>query len=96
MVAVVLFALQPSFWVSLAVVVVLAATMFTNVKFIHPVRTERWRRLSLPVALAWTGFAGWAAWVDIHPQSWAHWGLVVTSVYLLAAGPLQDILHGRD
>ncbi len=96
MVAVVLFALQPSFWVSLAVVVLLAATMFTNVKFIHPVRTERWRRLSLPVALAWTGFAGWAAWVDFHPQSWAHWGLVVTSVYLLAAGPLQDILHGRD
>lgn len=95
MVALVIFALQPSFWVSLVLVVVLAAAMFTPLKFIHPVRTERWRALSLPVALAWTFFAGWAAWVDFHPQSWAHWGLVITSVYLLGAGIAQQVLPRR-
>lgn len=95
MVALVIFALQPDFWVSLAVVVVLAGAMFTPLKFIHPVRTERWRALSLPMALGWTFFAGWAAWVDFHPQSWAHWGLVVTSVYLMGAGVLQQILPAR-
>ncbi|MDX5357995.1 MAG: phosphatidylcholine synthase [Rhodobacterales bacterium] len=95
MVAIVIFALRPDFWVTLAVVVVLAGAMFTPLKFIHPVRTERWRGLSLPMALAWTFFAGWAAWVDFHPQSWAHWGLVVTSVYLMVAGILQQIVPPR-
>jgi len=95
MVTIVIFALKPDFWVTLAVVVVLAGAMFTPLKFIHPVRTERWRGLSLPMALAWTFFAGWAAWVDFHPQSWAHWGLVVTSVYLMVAGILQQIVPQR-
>jgi phosphatidylcholine synthase len=92
MVAVVIFALKPDFWMTLVIVVILAATMFTGLKFIHPVRTARWRAVSLPVALAWTFFAGWAAWVDFHPQSWAHWGLVVTSVYLVLAGIVQQIV----
>ena len=96
MVALVIFALRPEFWVSLLLVVVLAATMFTPLKFIHPVRTRRWRALSLPVALAWTFFAGWAAWVDFHPQSWAHWGLVITSIYLLGAGIAQQLVPARS
>ena len=96
MVVLVLFALEPNFYLMLGIIVALAGTMFTNLKFIHPVRTERWRALSLPVALAWVGFAGWAAWVDFHPQSWAHWGLVVTSLYLLLAGIVQELLPARD
>ena len=96
MVAVVIFALKPDFWVSLLLVVALALTMFTRFKFVHPVRTERWRLLTLPMALGWTFFAGWAAWVDFHPESWAHWGLVVTSVYLLGAGIAQQAIPRRD
>lgn len=95
MVILVLFALKPNFWVMLALVVILAASMFSNLKFIHPVRTARWRPLSLTMALAWTGFAGWAAWVDFHPQSWAHAGLAVTSLYLLLAGIAQQIVPER-
>ena len=92
MLVIVLFALQPHFYAILAIVVVLAFTMFTPLKFIHPVRTDRWRTLSLPIALAWTFFAGWAAWVDFHPQSWAHWGLMLTSIYLILAGIVQQII----
>ncbi len=92
MVVLVLFALSPNFWIILALIAVLAVTMFVPVKFIHPVRTKRWRVVSLPMALAWTCFAGWAAWTDFHPDSWAHWGLVVTSVYLIFAGALQQII----
>lgn len=95
MVVLVLFAIQPNFWIMLGIVVALAATMFTNLKFIHPVRTMRWRVVSLPMALAWVGFAGWAAWVDFHPESWAHWGLVTTSVYLMLAGIAQQIIPAR-
>ena len=69
--------------------------MFLPLKFIHPVRTQRWRALSLPFALAWTFFAGWAAWVEFHPESWAHWGLVTTSLYLVFAGMAQQVIPER-
>ncbi|SMR70749.1 phosphatidylcholine synthase [Aliiroseovarius halocynthiae] len=92
MVILVLFATEPNFWIMTALVAAIAVAMFLPLKFIHPVRTERWRVISLPIALAWTGFAGWAAWVDFHPESWAHWGLVVTSIYLLGAGIAQQIV----
>ena len=95
MVVLVLFALKPPDGVTLAIVVALTVAMFTNIKFIHPVRTDRWRAVSLPVALAWTGFAAWAAWVDFDPQTWAHTGLVVTSLYLLVAGAAQQMIY-RD
>ncbi len=96
MLVLVIFALHPSFWVCLAMVTTLAIAMFLPVKFIHPVRTERWRMVSLPMALAWTFFAGWAAWVDFYPDSWAHWGLIVTSVYLVFAGMVQQLIPQRD
>ena len=92
MLVIVLFALRPDFWIIIALVTVLAVAMFLPLKFIHPVRTERWRTVSLPMALAWTFFAGWAAWVDFHPQSWDHWGLNITSIYLLFAGIAQQLI----
>jgi len=95
MLVIVIFAVKPDFWITLALVVALAVAMFTPLKFIHPVRTRRWRSVSLPVAVAWTGFAGWAAWVDFHPESWAHWGLVLTSIYLLFAGIAQQVFPPR-
>lgn len=96
MVVLVLFALKPDFWITLGVVLTLAVAMFFPLKFIHPTRTMRWRALSLPVSIAWTGFAGWAALVEFHSESWAHWGLVVTSVYLLGVGIVQQIVPERS
>jgi phosphatidylcholine synthase len=95
MVVLVIFALEPNFWVSLTLVAVLAVAMFVPLKFVHPVRTRRWRAVTLPMALVWTICAGWAAWVDFHPESWAHWGLIITSLYLLFAGILQQLIPQR-
>lgn len=95
MVVLVLFAIAPGEWTILTIVVLLTIAMFTNLKFIHPVRTERWRFLSLPFTAAWVFFAAWAAWVDFNEASWAHWGLVVTSLYLVAAGIAQQVLPTR-
>ncbi|MFN4170623.1 MAG: CDP-alcohol phosphatidyltransferase family protein [Pseudorhodobacter sp.] len=91
----VMFALSPGYWTILFFVVALTVAMFTNLKFIHPTRTQRWYPANLAMALAWTFFAGWAAWVDFHPESWAHWGLVVTSLYLTFAGIAQQIIPER-
>lgn len=95
MLVIVIFATEPNFWVSLSLVAVLAVAMFLPLKFVHPVRTKRWRNVTLPMALAWNLFAAWAAWVDFHPESWAHWGLVITSVYLTLAGIAQQVIPAR-
>ncbi len=96
MVVIVLFALEPNFYLMLAIIVALAATMFTNLKFVHPVRTERWRWVTLPMAFAWVIFAGRAAWVDFAPGDLAHWGLAITSIYLLLAGIVQQMIPERS
>ena len=93
MVVIVLFALSPNFWFILALISLLAISMFLPVKFVHPVRTVRWRAVTLPMAMAWVVFAGWAAWVDFHPQSWAHWGLIVTSMYLMHSMLIMKQTH---
>ncbi|SFC96041.1 CDP-alcohol phosphatidyltransferase family protein [Tropicimonas isoalkanivorans] len=91
----VVFAIHPPPWVVLVAIIVLAPTMFTNIRFIHPVRTRRWRAVSLPMALVWIVCAAWAAWVAFDPQSWAKVGLVVSSLYLLTAGAVQQLFPHR-
>ena len=91
MVALVMFAIQPNFWIILALVSTLALAMFLPLKFVHPVRTERWRLVSLPVTLLWIVFAGWSAWVDFSANPIILWGLTLTSLYLISAGLLQQI-----
>jgi phosphatidylcholine synthase len=90
-----LFALKPSPEFIVGLVIVLAVAMFLNLRFIHPVRTKRWRAVSLPIALIWTASAAWAAWVDFHPASWAGWVLGASSIYLVLVGIVQQIIPER-
>ena len=95
MVALVMFAIQPNFWIILSLVTTLAIAMFLPLKFIHPVRTERWRHASLPITLLWISFAGWAAWVDFSSDPIILWGLTITSLYLISAGLFQQLTSKR-
>ncbi len=91
----VMFTLEPGYWWILVMVIAATIAMFLPLKFIHPTRTERWRMISLPMAIGWIFFAGWATWVDFHPESWANWGLIVTSLWLAFAGIAQQIFPAR-
>jgi phosphatidylcholine synthase len=95
MVVLVLFATKPGEGVILAVVILLTLAMFTNLKFIHPTRTQRWNRLSLAVCTAWIALAGWAAWLDFQEGPVAKWLLVLTSLYLVLAGIAQQVVPER-
>jgi phosphatidylcholine synthase len=95
MVVLVLFATEPSHWVILAVVVLLTFGMFTNLKFVHPMRTIRWRWITLPMTILWVTSAAWAALADFHPNAAVQWGLIVSSLYLCTAGIVQQILPER-
>lgn len=92
MVVLVLFATRPGEMVILLVVILLTVTMFTNLKFIHPVRTSRWYEISLTVCVAWVALAAWAAWLDFNEGAVAKWLLVLTSLYLLLAGIVQQVV----
>ncbi|MCB1360130.1 MAG: CDP-alcohol phosphatidyltransferase family protein [Rhodobacter sp.] len=93
MLAVVVFATRPEFWVLLGLIVVLSVTMFLRIKFVHPVRTQRWRALTLPIALVWVAAATWAAWLDFAQPRPVTLVLIATSIYLLAAGAVQQVLY---
>ncbi len=88
----VMFATTPHWGIILVLTVLIAASQFTNLKFIHPVRTERWRTISLPIAILWTALGGYAAWVnfDIGPATIA--ALSLTSLYLMFVGIIQEII----
>lgn len=90
-----LFAVAPEVWMSLGVVAGLAVAMFLPLKFIHPVRTQRWRKVSLPMALVWVLCAFWLAWFGFPAESWAQWGLMATSAYLMLAGLVQQWIPAK-
>lgn len=96
MVALVAFATQPDFWLLLPAVLILAATMFVRVKFVHPVRTARWRPLTLTMTLAWLASAVWVAWADFAQPAPVTWLLAATSAYLLGVGVVQQATDKRD
>ena len=93
MAVLVIFALEPNHWVSFTAVVALAALMFMPVKFVHPVRTARWRFATLPIAMAWTGLSAHAAWVGFDVSAPVQIALLLATAYLLFAGALQDLMR---
>jgi len=95
MVVLVLFVAEPNFWIILAIVTIIAASQFTKLEFIHPVRTKRWRKVSLPVAFLWTFFAGLSAWHDFDPGPVTIAALSLTSAYLLVVGIAMQIIPAR-
>ena len=95
MVVLVLFAVTPPPATILFVIVALTIGMFLRLKFVHPTRTKRWIWITLPMCTLWVVCAGWAAWVNFAEGTLAHWGLVISSIYLCTAGIVQQILPKR-
>lgn len=95
MVTLALLVIQPSWMVILALVVLLSAAQFLTLKFIHPVRTARWRFVSLPVALIWTGAIACAAWTGFAHTQGLTILVTLTSIYLLVAGIAQQVIYDR-
>ncbi len=94
MLALVAFAVQPPGWALGVVVVLLAVAMFLPLRFVHPVRTARWRAITLGVCAGWAVLAVWAALGGFALPGWAQAGLVALSAYLLLAGLVQQALAG--
>lgn len=90
----VIFATAPNHWTILALVAIITVSQFLPIKFVHPVRTERFRNITLPIAIAWVGFAIWAAWGNFNVAPLANVGLIATSIYLMCVGFVQQLTEG--
>ena len=95
MVAIVLFVVAPAPEVVAGLLVALSVLMFLPVRFVHPVRTRRWRAVSLPVGVAWTALAGVTVLEGLAPDAWVVTGLAVTGAYLLGVGAVQQVVGAR-
>lgn len=88
----VMFAIEPQWEIILILTVILSTSMLMPLKFIHPVRTIRWRKISLPITILWTIFAVTAAWTNFTAGPIITTGLILTSSYLMLAGIVQQLI----
>jgi len=95
MVTLALLVMVPPWEVILLLVLALSIAQFLNLKFVHPVRTARWRLVTLPVALLWTGAIAFAAWTGFADNPLLTSVVTVTSLYLLLAGVAQQMIPAR-
>lgn len=95
MVVLVFLTLEPPVGVAMVMIVALALAQFLPLKFIHPVRTARWRRLNLPVTLLWVVFAGWSAWLQFDPPFLCRLGLALTSAWIFGIGLVMQLFPPR-
>ncbi|WP_424930951.1 CDP-alcohol phosphatidyltransferase family protein [Amaricoccus macauensis] len=88
----VLFVTSPPGWFIVLFVLLLGLGQFTGLKFIHPVRTRRWRPANLAVLMLWFLLAALSVFMDFNAPPLQHWLLVATSLWLLFAGILMQII----
>ncbi len=87
---------SPPVWATLGLIVTFAAAQFTGLKFIHPVRTVRWRTVNLPVCLIWVALAGWSVWDAFDPPGAVKLGLLAASLWILLVGIVMQALPSRE
>ena len=87
---------SPPTWVTLGIILLLGLCQFTWLRFIHPVRTARWRRVNLTVCILWVILAGWSVSSNFAPPGLVKSGLLVTSVWLIVVGMIMQYLPARS
>jgi phosphatidylcholine synthase len=95
MIVFVLFVLAPHPAVVMAVTVALAALTFLPVRFIHPVRVERWRPMTLTVAVLWFIVATWIVVANFDVSPVLQGVLLAASLYMFGVGAIQQIFQPR-
>ena len=80
--------LQPSEWLTAAIVALLAVLTFAPIKFLHPLRVTRLRRLNIVLLTLWFVLALIAVVFDLDPGPYVTWALVAIAVYFFGVGML--------
>jgi phosphatidylcholine synthase len=71
-------------------VALLGALTFVPLKWVHPVRVERWRPLTIAVLALWSGASALALWQGFPASTAIQIVLILCSLYLLACGLVRS------
>ncbi len=93
MVIVVLVVLQSPAWIIIGMVALCSVLTFTPVEFVHPVRTAKWRLLTLSVITIWSAALALALYQDFAIESWLFALIAVTSLYLFCVGAVHQVFR---
>lgn len=85
----------PPSWLSLTIVLVLAAMMFLPVVFVHPIRVRRWRAMTIAVLALWSLAAGVTLIMGLKPPMIVLAALLAGAGYFIGLGFLRDLPETR-
>jgi len=85
-----LLLLRPEPWICGATIVVFAALQFVPVKFIHPLRVQFLRPVTIALLALWAVLAAVALDADLQPEFWVKASLCAIALYFLLFGLLPD------
>ena len=85
-----LYLLEPPEWAAAIAVVALAGLSFAPIKFLHPLRVQRWRTINIGLLAAWAVLAFVAIVQDLSPGLYATLPLSLIAVYFFLIGLLRS------
>ena len=84
-----LYLLEPPEWAAAIAIVVLAGLSFAPIKFLHPLRVQRWRTINIALLAAWAVLAFIATVQDLSPGLNVTLPLSLIAVYFFLIGLLR-------
>jgi len=84
-----LYLLEPPGWAAAASIGVLAGLSFVPIKFLHPLRVQRWRAINIALLAAWAVLAVIAVIQDLTPGLYVTLPLSLIAVYFFVIGLLR-------
>ena len=84
-----LYLLEPPEWAAAIAIVVLAGLSFAPIKFLHPLRVQRWRTINIALLAAWAVLAFIAIVQDLSPGLNVTLPLSLIAVYFFLIGLLR-------
>lgn len=83
-----LFVLTPPPWLAALAIAVFAILTFVPIEFVHPLRVQRWRGLTVALMAAWALLAAIAVFDNLSPVPLVAAGLCLIAVYFLVIGAI--------
>lgn len=84
-----LYLLEPPEWAATAGVAILAGLSFAPIRFLHPLRVDRWRILNVALLTVWGVLALLAVVYDLSPPLYVTLPLCVIAIYFFVIGLLH-------
>jgi hypothetical protein len=84
-----LYLLEPPEWAAAVSIAVLAGLSFAPIRFLHPLRVQRWRPINIALLAAWVVLALIAVVQDLAPGLYVMLPLSLIAVYFFLIGLLR-------